>query len=106
MGRVENYFSMLPFKRLLSGTLETALLFYQKLVSKLKVCWFVVNPYYPFVATKTVNGKQLTVTWNVDDFKISCVSSEDVSEVIEWFKRMYGHVWIFVAIILTIWVWT
>eukprot|EP00804_Cyclotella_cryptica_P026253 CCRYP_019832-RA/>CCRYP_019832-RA protein AED:0.47 eAED:0.47 QI:0/-1/0/1/-1/0/1/0/53 len=49
------------------GTLMAALLFYRKLVSELKSKRFVVNPYDPCVANKNVNGKQLTVTWHVDD---------------------------------------
>ena len=34
---------------------------------------FEVNPYNPCVTNKTVNESQMTVTWHVDDLKISNV---------------------------------
>ncbi len=80
-------------QKALWGTLKAALLFYHKLVSELKDCECFV-PYDPYDATKTENGKQSTVTWHVDDLKIFHVTSEVVNEVIEWFKSIYGDVWI------------
>jgi hypothetical protein len=45
-------------KKALYGCLRSALLFYKKLLKDLKDRGFVVNPYDPCVANKTVNGKQ------------------------------------------------
>ena len=57
----------------LYGTLRAALLFW-KLLSKKLVEWgFEINPYDCCVANKTVNGKQCTILWHVDDLKISHV---------------------------------
>jgi hypothetical protein len=53
------------------GLLKGALLFYRKLVEDLESNGFKLNPYDPCVANKTVNGKQMTVCWHVDDLKVS-----------------------------------
>ena len=51
---------------------------------------FTVNPYDPCVANKMINGKQMTVTWHVDDLKISHLDSNEVTKYIEHFKKIYG----------------
>jgi hypothetical protein len=79
-------------QKALYGTLKAALLFYRKLVSELKEHGFKINEYDPCVATKMVNGKQITITWHVDDLKISHMDREVVDEVVEWFKNIYGNV--------------
>ena len=45
----------------LYGMLRAALLFYKRLRSDLEDRVFVVNPYYPCVANKMVDGAQMTV---------------------------------------------
>jgi Reverse transcriptase (RNA-dependent DNA polymerase) len=57
-------------KKALCGTLQAALLFWRDLSSKLTNLGFRLNPYDSCVANKTINGKQCTVLWHVDDFKI------------------------------------
>jgi Reverse transcriptase (RNA-dependent DNA polymerase) len=58
-------------KKALYGTLQAALLFYEKL-SSLLVSWsFVISPYDRCVANKHINGSICTILWHVDDFKIS-----------------------------------
>ncbi len=56
--------------------LKTALLFYKKLVEDLKnyKSPFTINPYNPCVANATINGKQMTITWHIDDLKVSHVN--------------------------------
>ena len=39
--------------------------------AQLEQMGFEINPYYPCVANKTVGGSQMTVTWHVDDLKVS-----------------------------------
>ena len=53
------------------GMRVSVMLFYKKLVKDLKQYGFIVNPYDPCVANKIVEGKQLTVSWHVDDLKSS-----------------------------------
>ena len=55
----------------LYGMLRSALLLYKLLRSDLEDRGFVVNPYYPCVSNKMVDGSQITVCWHVDDLKIS-----------------------------------
>ena len=58
----------------LYGTIRAAHLFWEKLLSKLIEWGFQLNSYDSCVANKMVNGKQMTVTWHVDDIKISSSS--------------------------------
>ena len=43
---------------------------------------FELNPYNLCVANKTVNGKQCTVVWYVDDLKISHIDVDIMTAVI------------------------
>ena len=60
---------------------KTALLFYQKFVGDLMNIGLELNPYDPCVANKTINGKQLTLVWHVDDIKDSQVEAEVVTRM-------------------------
>jgi len=63
------------------GMLRSALLFYRKLVGDLEAYGFEVNPYDPCVANKMVAGSQMTVTWHVDDLKVSHKSAFEVTRL-------------------------
>lgn len=69
--------------------LQSSLLFYKKLVKDLTEIGFVINPYNPCVANKVINRKQLTITWHVDNLKVSSKTKKDVDEFIEWIKDKY-----------------
>jgi hypothetical protein len=58
-------------QKALYGTLQAALLFWQNLSTQPKQWGFVINPYDLCVANKTINRKQCTVVWHVDNLKIS-----------------------------------
>ncbi len=60
--------------------LESALAFYKLLREKLEKEAFVVNPYYPCVANEKVIGIQMTVTWHVDNLKVSHVKESKVEK--------------------------
>ena len=75
----------------LYGLMQSALLFYRKLRSELEDHGFTFNPYDPCVANKMINGKQMTVTWHVNDLKISHMDSNEVMKCIEHFKKIYGN---------------
>ena len=66
----------------LYGLLRSALLFYKKLRGDLEKMGFEVNPYNPCVANKMINGSQMTVTWHVNDLKISHKESTGVKKFI------------------------
>ena len=79
-------------QKALYGCLKRALLFYKKLVGEILEQGFELNPYDPCVANKMINGKHMTITWHVDDLKISHVNAREVTKIIEWFKSIYGTV--------------
>jgi hypothetical protein len=51
---------------------------------------FELNPYDTCVANKTIDGKQCTLVWYVDDTKISHVDGNVVSHVIKKIETKFG----------------
>ena len=43
------------------------------------------------MANKTINGKQCTIVWNVDDLKISHESANVVTSIINKLDKKYGQ---------------
>jgi hypothetical protein len=74
----------------LYGTLQAAMLFWKDLSAKLVGWGYEINPYDWCVANKTVNGKQCTVVWHVDDLKISHVDSTVVDSLLDLLNKEYG----------------
>jgi predicted rRNA methylase YqxC with S4 and FtsJ domains len=71
--------------------LQSAMLFYNKLRKDLESVSFIVNPYDPCVANRTVNGHHHTVTWQVDDLKSSHIDSKKVNDdFLIWLQDMYA----------------
>lgn len=52
---------------------------------------FEINPYDWCVANKTVDGEQLTITWHVDDLKISHADPAVVTNIINKLDMKYGY---------------
>ena len=73
------------------GMIQSSLLFYKKLRKDLESEKFEVNSYDPCVANKIINGNQMTVSWHVDDLKVSHKESKFVEEFIEWIKSKYEN---------------
>ena len=76
----------------LYGTLQAALLFWQNLTNFLvKEHSFTVNPYDWYMANKTINGKQCTIRWYMDDLKISHKDPSTVETIVttlqEWYRK-------------------
>ena len=71
-------------QKALYGTLQVALLFWENvsafLVNELA---FEMNPYDKCVVNKIINGKQCTIIWHVDDFKLSHVEQN----VLKWIAK-------------------
>jgi hypothetical protein len=74
----------------LYGTMQAALLFWKKLSGYLEKNGFVANPYDTCVMNKTINGKQMTIAWHVDDLKISHVDMSAIEHVIEKLDSEFG----------------
>ncbi len=66
------------------GLMVGEFLYYKKFVKSLMKKGFKLNPYYGYVANKTVNGKQITICFHVDDCKISHESTKVVDKLIDW----------------------
>ena len=49
----------------------------------LKSRGFIINPYGPCVSNIMINGKQITITWHVDDLKTLHVDADEVTKVID-----------------------
>ena len=73
----------------LYGIMKAALLYYECFVRDIMVIGFKLNPYDPCVANKIVHGKQLTITWHVDDLKVSHKKYQVVSHMVKWLKAKY-----------------
>jgi hypothetical protein len=78
-------------KKALYGTLQAALLFWQNLSTELIRWGFQINPYDFCVANKTIDGKQCTVVWHVDDLKISHVDPKVVTCILNLLDKKYGQ---------------
>jgi hypothetical protein len=74
----------------LYGTMQAALLFWQKLSGQLQEWGFELNPYDPCVANKIIDGKQCTVLWHVDDIKASHEDPNVVTQVLELINEVFG----------------
>ena len=51
---------------------------------------FEINPYHPCVANCDIDGNQCTIAWYVDDNKISHVSPDVVSMIIDKIEQHFG----------------
>ena len=72
--------------------LHSGILSYRKLVNYLQDNNFIINPYDPCVANKTVLGKQLTITWHVDNIKVSCKDKLVVDKFIQSIRNEYENI--------------
>ena len=74
----------------LYGTLRAARLFWIKLSGVLKSWGYTINPYDACVANKIINGKQCTITWHIDDLKISHVDHKVVEAFVSDLQTEFG----------------
>jgi len=70
-------------KKVLSGTLQVAMLFWKLLSETLQEWGFTLNPYDECVVNKNIEGKQCTIIWHVDDLKISHRKKEVVEDMLK-----------------------
>jgi len=74
----------------LYGCIKLDLFWYTFFSETFRKIGFVLNPYDLCVANKVVNNKKCTITWYVDDLKISHVDSSVVDRVIKTIKSYVG----------------
>ena len=70
-------------KKALYGILKAELLLWENFSNNLMNKWGLkLNPYERCVANKTINRRQCTILWHVDELKISHVDSNVVDDII------------------------
>ena len=74
----------------LYGLPKSALLFYKNMVGEFEDMGFELNPYDPCVANRMKNGSQQTVTWHVNDIKISHIDLMVNTEFLLKLAKIYG----------------
>jgi len=74
----------------LYGCVKSVLLWYELFTKTLIGMGFELNPYDPCVANSVIDGKQCTIVWYVDNNKISHVSPEVVTNIIEAIVVRFG----------------
>jgi hypothetical protein len=74
------------------GLLKSVLLFYQKFIDDLKSysSSFVINPCTPCVIKAIIGNNQMTVTWHVDDLKVSHIEPFQVTKFATYLATIYG----------------
>ena len=80
----------IKLRKALCGTLQVTLLFWKLLSNTLKEWGFKINDYDQCLANKTINGNQCTISWHLDDLKISHVDKNIVEEVIRLLNEKFG----------------
>lgn len=70
--------------------MELALLWHELFTGMLQGIGFELNPYDICVANKTVDGKQCTIAWYLDNNNISQVDPQIVTSVVDKIKRCFG----------------
>jgi hypothetical protein len=75
------------------GLLKSTLLFYKKFVKDLKnyKSPFTINPYDPCITNATINRKQMTITWHIDDLKVSHVDPFQITKFAANLATIYGN---------------
>ena len=79
----------LQILKALYGCIESALLWYNTYHNTLKQLGFETNKVDPCVANKMIDGKQCTITWYVDDNKLSHKDPQVVTNILSEIEKVY-----------------
>ena len=77
-------------KKAIYGTMNAALLAYKKLAKLFSEWGFKMNPYDPCVWNMTVDGKQFTIIFHIDDLMLSHLHANIVTMYINKLQEAYG----------------
>jgi hypothetical protein len=78
-------------QKALYGTLHAALLFWKEMKQFLvDILGFTLNRYDECVANNVIQGKQCTILWHVDDFKISHISATVIEDIWAKLSERFG----------------
>ena len=70
--------------------IKSGLLWYNLFSETLCKIGFALNPYDVYVVNKVVNGKKFTITWYVNNLKISHIESSVMDEAINDIESYFG----------------
>ena len=82
----------LKLLKALNIMLIESLLLYRKLVKDIKAIGFKVNTYVSCVANNMIRDKQMTVTWHVDELKVSHADKDIVDALLQYNKKTYEEI--------------
>ena len=68
------------------------LLFFLELRNDLQAIVSEVNPYDFCVSNKMIRDKKITITWHVDELKVSHSKKDIVDALIQWTKDTYEDI--------------
>jgi hypothetical protein len=71
-----------------------SLFYYRKFVKSLTDIGFIINPYDPCVANKIIEGKQMTICFHVDDYKLSHHKKKVMDTMIEYLRQEYESLYL------------
>jgi hypothetical protein len=80
----------LQLLKALYGCVKSALLWYELFTGTLQKLGFALNEYDSCVANMTINKKQCTIAWYVDDNKVSHADTNVVTEIIQKIEGHFG----------------
>ena len=75
----------------LYGTVQAALLWYEKLKGVLMTDGFTANPYDACLFNKIVDGKQITVCFHVDDLLVTCECEAVSDQLVEHLESSFTN---------------
>ena len=76
----------------LYGTLVEILLYYRKFTKSLTDIGFKINPYDPCVANKIIDGQHMTISYHMNDCKLSHRRSKVNDRMIKWLRQEYESI--------------
>ena len=80
---------LVQFQNTLCGMMVASLLYYSKFTNSLTDVGFKINPYYPCIANKIIDGQQMTICYHVDNCKLSHCRSKFNDRMIKWLRQEY-----------------
>jgi hypothetical protein len=83
---------LVKFHNDMYGKMVASLLHYWKFIKSLTYIGFVINPYDPCVTNKKIEGKQITICFNVDDCKLSHRKTKVMVSMIEYIWQEYESI--------------
>jgi hypothetical protein len=76
----------------LYGTIQAAVLWYNKLKSVLMADGYLPNPYDACLFNKVVNGVQITVAFHVDDLLVTCVCEKLMDSLEAHLRKNFANI--------------